>query len=150
MAFCITLTITKQEVTPANPTSGNITVKALRFFVGSEDSPGGFVSSPNEGFYKDLEVGTDSDGNPETRESMWRIGQPASLVHDALCQYRHVVPISGVDIDRLFGEMLREESRFFGPVYYRIMRCYQKLFGTKPAGSPPIRSCRSFDGLRSE
>lgn len=48
------------------PTTGNVTIKALRFFVGSEDNPGGFVTNPNQGFTKDLEVGTDADGNPET------------------------------------------------------------------------------------
>lgn len=48
------------------PTSGNIQIRALRFFVGSETDPGGFVSNPNEGFTQDLEVSTDSAGNPET------------------------------------------------------------------------------------
>lgn len=48
------------------PTSGNVTIKALRFFVGSETDPGGFVTNPSQGFTKDLEVGTDANGLPET------------------------------------------------------------------------------------
>lgn len=51
------------------PTSDGITIKALRFFIGSDESPTpGFISSPGQEQLEpaDLEVTTDADGNPET------------------------------------------------------------------------------------
>lgn len=48
------------------PSSGNVTIRALRFFVSSEEDLGTFVSNPNQGEITDLEVTTDSAGLPET------------------------------------------------------------------------------------
>lgn len=48
------------------PTSGNVTIRALRFFVSSEEDLGTFISNPNQGAATDLEVTTDSAGLPET------------------------------------------------------------------------------------
>ncbi len=58
--------INQLEQSSGFPGFGGITIKTLRFFVGSEEDPGGFVTDPNQGFFVDLEVGTDANGQPET------------------------------------------------------------------------------------
>jgi len=53
----------------------------------------------------------------------------ASMVHDALYQYKSEVPISRKEADKLFYEMLKEEDFYWSKVYYFAVRAFGWMFG---------------------
>ncbi|MCB0407179.1 MAG: hypothetical protein KDD34_03180 [Bdellovibrionales bacterium] len=85
------LGITELEQSSGFPTSGNIKIRALRFFIGSDETnpTTGFVTSPNDGLEpQDIEISTDENNNPETTKRYLK-----NLSNDI----RHYVRVATVD-----------------------------------------------------
>jgi len=57
----------------------------------------------------------------------------ASLVHDAFYQYLHVIPVTKAEVDKLFGDMLKEAGFALGPIYYIAVK-YLGGMGIKQKG----------------
>jgi len=60
------------------------------------------------------------DGQEQQKQRFWNIAIHAALVHDALYQYLHVIPIQKADLDRLFKEMLINQGvpSWLAQLYY--------------------------------
>lgn len=75
---------------------------------------------------KDLLVGTPDgapgfDGKPKTYY--------ASMIHDALYQYKSSVPVTRAQADKLFYDMLLEADFYWAKTYYRAVRLFGGLMG---------------------
>ena len=53
----------------------------------------------------------------------------ASMVHDALYQYKSTVPVTRKEADWLFYKMLKEENFFWAKVYYAAVRLFGWTLG---------------------
>lgn len=71
-------------------------------------------------FYREQQVNT---YHANTKTVFWQQTHYASLVHDALYQYLHVIPISKQEVDALFRNLLLESGlcRVMADVYFRIV-----------------------------
>jgi len=75
----------------------------------------------------DLCLGTpDGKTNPITEKP---IAYYASLVHDAIYQFKEEIPIGRKDTDMLFKLILKDEGFFWSNVYYFFVRLFGPLFG---------------------
>lgn len=75
---------------------------------------------------KDLVIGT-PDGSPGVG------GYPktyfASMIHDALYQYKAEVPVSRKETDCLFYSMLADQDFYWAKVYYKAVRMFGGFLG---------------------
>jgi len=76
--------------------------------------------------WKDLILGTPDgtnrgDGLPATYH--------ASMVHDALYQYKSTVPVTRKQADQLFYEMLKERGFYWAKIYYIAVRAFGWIYG---------------------
>jgi hypothetical protein len=53
----------------------------------------------------------------------------ASLIHDALYQYKNEVPITRYEADRLFYDMLKEQGFIWARTYYVVVRLGGWIYG---------------------
>ncbi|MBM7060917.1 DUF1353 domain-containing protein [Pseudomonas sp. UL073] len=75
-------------------------------------------------------------GHLQAGEVFWPLAHHASLVHDALYQYLHVVPVSKRQADRLFQRMLREAGMpaWLAALYFLAVHLF---------GAPHLRGLRN-------
>lgn len=77
--------------------------------------------------FLDLLFGTpDGAINPETKKPMTYY---ASLIHDAIYQYKIDVDISRLETDLLFGMILKDDGFLWTNTYYRCVRMFGGFYG---------------------
>lgn len=63
-------------------------------------------------------------GNPGVPKTLY-----ASMIHDALYQYKAEVPITRKEADLLFYKMIKENKFLWSNVYYRAVRIFGRFLG---------------------
>jgi len=98
-----------------------------------------------------LTISTESDSiDLEPRDVTWQAALYPSLVHDALCQYRKVAPVSGRQIDLLFRDMMRQRTpSWIACLYYRMLRLRWRCCGDPNEPTTDTAECDSFEFLTS-
>ena len=85
---------------------------------------------------------------------MWQKAHHASLVHDVLYQYLHLIPIAKKDVDRLFFEMLLESDLSVEmAIIYHLAVKYFGAWDIKedaPKGSSELKLINSLQGFEAE
>src|SRR5262249_44429790 len=66
------------------------------------------VGTPDFGFASLHFQTVDAAGKLVCKTEMWQRAHLASLVHDALCQYAHCVPLTRHETSTIFRELLRD------------------------------------------
>ena len=67
------------------------------------------VGTP-DGWTARIDALTLRDRQLVSKPVLWPLAHHASLIHDALYQYLHIIPVSKRRVDRLFHDMLRESG----------------------------------------
>lgn len=93
-----------------------------------------------------------ASGQIKQEEVFWPMTHHASVVHDALYQYLHLIPITPQDVDRLFHQMLKQSgmSPVVANIYYLLVkRCGARDVKKRPQAllSPPRPYSRLLDAL---
>jgi hypothetical protein len=82
--------------------------------------------SPKIALGKQFIIGT-PDGYKDIYMEMPITGK-ASLIHDALYQYLHIIPIPKVEVDKMFRDILKDEGFVLWPLYYLAVRLFGGWF----------------------